>query len=79
MEKKYYTNSNGEQIDISTLHTTHLLNAYRKKAESIFDSPNKEEYFKNIQELNNLKEEYHKRLNEFADKLGQAEEVSNGE
>ena len=79
MEEKYYTNSNGERLKLSEMNTTHILNAYRKKAESIFESPNKEEYFKNIQELNNLKEEYHKRLNEFADKLGQAEEVSNGE
>ena len=76
--KKYYTNSAGETIDISTLHTTHLLNAYRKKAESIFESTNKEEYFKNVQELNDLKEEYHKRLNDFADKITKAEEVADG-
>lgn len=71
--KKYYTNSNGEQIDVSTLHTTHLLNAYRKKAESIFESTNKDDYFKNIQELKDLQEEYYHRLNDFGDKLNQAE------
>lgn len=76
--KKYYTNSNGELIDISTLHTTHLLNSYRKKAEKIFESTNKDDYFKNIQELKDLQEEYYKRLNDFGDKLSQAEEVSNG-
>ena len=71
--KKYYTNSNGEQIDVSTLHTTHLLNAYRKKAESIFESTSKDDYFKNIQELKDLQEEYYHRLNDFGDKLNQAE------
>ena len=31
--KKYYTNSQGESIEISTLETTHLKNAMAKKME----------------------------------------------
>lgn len=78
MEEKYYIRSNGEKIKLSDMNTNHLLNSYRKKAESIFESTNKEDYYKNVQELNDLKEEYHKRLNEFADRITKADEVSNG-
>ena len=68
--KKYYTNSSGESIDISTLETTHLLNALNKKQREIFNKENKDDVSKELEEIKNLKEEYHKRFNEWYDKLG---------
>ncbi len=68
--KKYYTNSEGQKIDVTSLETTHLLNALNKKQREIFNKENKDEISKELQEINNLKEEYHKRFNEFYDKLG---------
>lgn len=69
--KKYYTNSNGEKIDISSLETTHLLNALNKKQREIFNSTTKDDVSKELQEIKDLKEEYHKRFNEWYDKLGE--------
>lgn len=68
--KKYYTNSAGEQVDISTLETTHLKNAMAKKMEGLFSSTNKSDFSEKLKEVNDLKEEYHKRLNKFYDTLG---------
>lgn len=68
--KKYYTNSSGESVDISTLETTHLLNALNKKQREIFNSTNKDDVSKELQEIKDLKEEYHRRFNEWYDKLG---------
>lgn len=67
--KKYYTNSSGELIDISTLETTHLLNALNKKQREIFNKENKDDVSKELEEIKNLREEYHKRFNEWYDKL----------
>ena len=70
VKKKYYTNSSGESIDISTLETTHLLNALNKKQREIFNKENKDDVSKELEEISNLKEEYYKRFNEWYDKLG---------
>lgn len=67
--KKYYTNSSGEKVDISTLETTHLINAIGKKQREIFNSPTKDDVSKELEEIKNLREEYHKRFNEWYDKL----------
>lgn len=69
-EPKYYTNSAGEKVDISTLETTHLLNSLNKKQREIFNKGNKDEVAKELQEISDLREEYHKRFNEWYDKLG---------
>ena len=69
-QPKYYTNSAGESIDISTLETTHLLNSLNKKQREIFNKANKDEVAKELQEISDLREEYHKRFNEWYDKLG---------
>lgn len=68
-EVKYYTNSSGEKVDISTLETTHLINALSKKQREIFNSMNKDEVSQGLEEINNLKEEYHLRLNKWMDTL----------
>lgn len=69
-EKKFYTNSAGELVDISTLETTHLIHALGKKQREIFNSLNKDDVSKELEEIQNLKEEYHKRFNEWYEKLG---------
>lgn len=69
--KKYYTNSSGELIDISTLHDEHLLNALNKKQKDVFYSENKDDIAKGLEEIKNLKEEVHRRFNEKYDKLGE--------
>lgn len=68
-EVKYYTRSNGEQVEISTLETTHLTNSIAKKYREIFESTNKDDYSKKLQEINDLKEELYGRFNEFYDTL----------
>lgn len=68
-DKKYYTNSSGESIDISTLETTHLLNALNKKQREIFSKENKDDVSKELKEINDLKEEYHFRLNKWMENL----------
>ena len=70
-QPKYYTNSAGEKVDISTLETTHLLNSLNKKQREIFNKANKDEVAKELQEIGDLREEYHKRFNEWYDKLGE--------
>lgn len=68
--KKYYTRSNGEQVDISTMNTEHILNALGKKQREIFNCQNKDEASQMLQEINDLKEGYHAKLNEWYEKLG---------
>lgn len=68
--KKYYTNSSGESIDISTLETTHLINSIAKKQREIFSKESKDDVSKELQEIKDLREEYHRRFNEWYDKLG---------
>ena len=67
--KKYYTNSSNEKIDISTLETTHLINAIGKKQREIFNKQNKDEVAKELQEIKDLREDYHSRFNAWYDKL----------
>lgn len=69
-DKKYYTNSSGENVEISTLETTHLKNAMAKKMEGLFSSVNKDDFSKRLQEVNDLKDEYYKRVNKFYETLG---------
>ena len=57
--KKYYTRSNGEQVDISTMNTEHILNALGKKQRDIFNCQNKDEASKMLKEINDLKEGYY--------------------
>lgn len=68
--KKYYTNSSGESVDISTLETTHLINAIGKKQRDIFSRDNKDDVSKELAEIKDLKEEYYRRFNEWYEKLG---------
>ena len=66
-----YTNSEGISVDVATLETTHLINALGKKMREIYNCTNRVEFNKYLMEINALKEEYYKRLNIFAEKLGE--------
>jgi hypothetical protein len=68
--EKYYTRSNGEQVALSTMETTHIKNAMAKKMEELFNSVNKTDFSKKLQEVNDLKEEYFARINKFYETLG---------
>lgn len=67
--KKYYTNSSGEKIDISTLHDEHLLNALNKKQKDVFYSDNKDDISQGLEDIKNLKEEVYRRFNKKYDEL----------
>ena len=69
-DKKFYTNSAGEKVDISTLETTHLLNSLNKKQREIFNKTTKDDVSKELQEIKDLREEYFKRFNQWYDTLG---------
>ena len=69
-EIKYYTRQNGEKIDIKTVHSEHLINGLAKKYKDIFSSKNKDEFSQRLNEINDIKEEIYKRMNDFNDKLG---------
>ena len=66
-----YTNSEGISVDVTTLETTHLINALGKKMREIYNCTNRNEFNKMLMEINALKEEYYKRLNIFSEKLGE--------
>lgn len=68
-QPKYYVRSNGEKVDISTMETTHIKNSMAKKMEELFNSVNKDDFSKRLQEVNDLKDEYYKRINKFYDTL----------
>lgn len=68
-EIKYYTRSNGEKVDISTMETTHIKNSMAKKMEELFSSTDKNDFSKKLKEVNDLKDEYYARLNKFYDTL----------
>lgn len=67
--KKYYTNSKGEKVNVSTLETTHLKNAMTKKMEDLFYTKSKDEFAEKLEEVNNLRDEYYKRINEHYEEL----------
>ena len=69
MEEKFYTRENGEKVKLSSMNTEHILNALNKKQREIFNKDNKDDVSKELEEISNLREEYHRRFNEWYDKL----------
>ena len=65
-----YTNSEGISVDVTTLETTHLINALAKKFREIFDSKDYNEYYSKSMEIEALKQELYKRINKFAEGFG---------
>jgi uncharacterized protein YPO0396 len=69
MEEKFYTSSDGTKTPMKDVEFTHLSNALAKRYREIFNSTNKDEFGQRLQEINDIKEEMHKRINEFNDTL----------
>ena len=69
-EIKYHVSTDGTKTPITNVEFTHLSNGLAKKYRDIFNSINKDEFSNKINEINDIKEEIHRRLNEFNDKLG---------
>ena len=69
-EIQYYISSDGTKTPVKNLETTHLLNALNKKYRDIFNSANKDEVSVRLKEIDMLKNEYYRRLNDFNEKLG---------
>lgn len=69
--KKYYTRSNGEQIPLNEVEFTHLSNGMAKKYRELFESVDKDDFSNKLNEINDIKEEIHNRLNKFYDELGE--------
>lgn len=67
--KKYYVSSDGTKTLMKDVEFTHLSNGLAKKYRDIFNSNNKDEFATKLQEINDIKEEIYKRINEFNDKL----------
>lgn len=66
-EEKYYTRSNGERILMKDVEYTHLSNSLAKKYREIFESSDKEDFNRRINEINDIKEEMYKRINKYHD------------
>lgn len=69
-EVKYYVSSDGAKTPIKDIEFTHLTNGLAKKYREVFNSDNKETLSNKINEINDIKEEIHRRINDFSDKLG---------
>lgn len=68
-QKKYYVNSAGEKFPIEEVEYTHLSNGLAKKYRDIFESTTKEEFSQKLKEINDIKEEMHRRINKFVDEM----------
>lgn len=69
MEEKIYTSSDGTKTPMKDVEFTHLSNALAKRYREIFNSTTKDEFGQRLQEINDIKEEMYKRINEFNDTL----------
>lgn len=70
-KEKFYTRSNGEKIPMSEVEFTHLSNGLAKKYRELFEAEDKDAFSKGLEEINDIKEEIHNRLNKFYDGLGE--------
>ena len=69
MQEKYYTSSDGTKTLMKDVESTHLFNGFSKKIRDIFNSTNKDEYYAKLTEIDDIKEEVYRRLNDFAETL----------
>lgn len=63
--KKYYISSDGTKKDISTMHTSYLINAVNKKRNALFECQTSEEVMEALDQIEMLDQEYYKRVHEF--------------
>lgn len=67
--KKYYTSSDGTKTPMESVEFTHLSNGLAKKYRDIFAAQNKDDFSQRLQEINDIKEEIHRRINTFNETL----------
>ena len=67
--EKTYTSSKGEVIKLKDLETTHLSNALAKAYRDSFSTTSKKEFEEHVKKINDLKEEMHRRINDFYEKI----------
>lgn len=65
MEEKYYVSSSGERIKLKEMNYEHLSNALAKKLREVFNAIDDEDYNNKINEINDIKEEMYRRINDF--------------
>lgn len=73
-EEKYYTSSDGKKTPMKDVEFTHLSNGLAKRYREIFNATSKDEFGTKLQEINDIKEEMHKRINTFNETLKDSKE-----
>lgn len=71
--KKYYTSSDGTKTPLEDVEFTHLSNGLAKKYRDIFGAKDRKEFSMKLEEINDIKEEIHRRINTFNEGLGEEE------
>lgn len=69
-EEKYYVASDGTKTPMKDMEFTHLSNGLAKRYREIFESTDKDDFAKRLQDINDIKEEMYRRINDFNEKLG---------
>lgn len=67
---KYYTSSDGKKTLMKDVEFTHLSNGLAKRYRDIFNVTNKDEFSQKLKEIDDIKEEIHRRINAFNEGLG---------
>ena len=68
-KKKYYTSSDGTKTPMESVEFTHLSRGLAKKYQEIFSATSREDFSKKLEEINDIKEEIHRRVNTFSEGL----------
>lgn len=70
-KEKYYVASDGTKTLMKDMEFTHLSNGLAKRYREIFDSTDKDDFARRLQDINDIKEEMYRRINDFNEKLGE--------
>lgn len=68
-KNKYYTSSDGKKTLMKDVEFTHLSNGLAKRYRDIFNVTNKDEFSQKLKEIDDIKEEIHRRINTFNEGL----------
>lgn len=69
-KEKYYVASDGTKTPMKDMEFTHLSNGLAKRYREIFESTDKDDFARRLQDINDIKEEMYRRINDFNEKLG---------
>lgn len=70
-KEKYYVASDGTKTPMKDMEFTHLSNGLAKRYREIFESTDKDDFARRLQDINDIKEEMYRRINDFNEKLGE--------